>query len=282
APFSLLFGSTIGGQFFAGSGKVTVDGLGSNWTHTGPLTIGGTGQLLISNAGTVASSGGTRRQSFCTNALASATVTGPGSRWTNTDVLTVGGDSSGSLTIANGGVVTSTAGAIGAGFSFNGPISAVTVSGPGSTWSTTGILAVGGRIISLSFPFPSPGGAGTLNIGPGGAVRVGTDITVYSQGKINLQGGDLYANSITLSGTPATLFSWTSGTLHVGTFGASLVNSAGVLAPGQSPGKTTINGTYTQQASATLQIEIAGTTSGTQYDFVSIGGTGNSTLGGTL
>ncbi len=79
-----------------------------------------------------------------------------------------------------------------------------------------------------------------------------------------------------------TTFSWSLGTLHVGTYNGNLVNSAGVLSPGASPGKTTITGTYTQQSAAALQIELAGTTSGTQYDFVNITGTGNSTLGGTL
>jgi hypothetical protein len=145
----------------------------------------------------------------------------------------------------------------------------------------TGSLAVGGRIISPS-GFAFSGGPGALTIGSGGTVQVGGDTVVLPQGKINLQGGSFYTNTIRFDSGSGGVFNWTSGTLHVGTYGGNLVNSAGVLSPGQSPGKTTINGTYTQQSAATLQIELAGTTSGTQFDFVNVTGIGNSTLGGSL
>ncbi len=47
------FTSTIGGQFTTGTGRVTIDGIGSNWTHTGLLTIGAGGQLFVNNGGTL-------------------------------------------------------------------------------------------------------------------------------------------------------------------------------------------------------------------------------------
>lgn len=55
-----------------------------------------------------------------------------------------------------------------------------------------------------------------------------------------------------------------------------------MLTPGDShaTGLTTINGSYTQQAGATLAIELGGTTVGSQYDRLSV--TGPATIAGTL
>jgi hypothetical protein len=66
----------------------------------------------------------------------------------------------------------------------------------------------------------------------------------------------------------------------VGTIAGDLINSAGTVAPGNSPGILTISGSYTQGASSTLAVELAGTTLGTQYDQLDVSGT--ATLGGTL
>jgi fibronectin-binding autotransporter adhesin len=278
--FSSFSASTIGGSS-GNSGKVTVDGVGSRWVHTGSLTIGSGGALVVSNGGALSSGAGTLGSNSIgsSSVIATAIVTGHGSSWVSSDVLTIGTSFTSSLTITDGGNVTSTAGAITSNFSFGELASTVNIAGPGSNWSMTGALAVGGTTSVFGSGFP--GGPGTLTLGPGGSVHAG-NTTIFMQGAINLQGGNLYATAIAFNGAPPTNFNWTSGTLHVGTFNGDLVNSAGVLSPGASPGKTTITGTYTQLSNASLQIELAGTTSGTQYDFVNISGTGNSTLGGAL
>jgi hypothetical protein len=86
-------------------------------------------------------------------------------------------------------------------------------------------------------------------------------------------GGTLSADEIGLGGLQFNgQFDWTSGTLHVNTFRKSLTNQGGTLAPGLSAGATIIDGDYTQQANAELEIEIGGTMSGTQYDFVGLEG----------
>lgn len=54
----------------------------------------------------------------------------------------------------------------------------------------------------------------------------------------------------------------------------------GVLRPGNSPGAVTFGGDLVFGPSATLEIELAGTVQGTQYDVVHVGG--RATLGGTL
>ncbi|HWN93747.1 MAG TPA: hypothetical protein VNT99_01830 [Methylomirabilota bacterium] len=65
-----------------------------------------------------------------------------------------------------------------------------------------------------------------------------------------------------------------------GTFTGPIRNNGGTVAPGFSPGKITINGNYTQGANGILNLEIGGTTAGTEYDQLVVNGT--ATLGGTL
>ena len=64
-----------------------------------------------------------------------------------------------------------------------------------------------------------------------------------------------------------------------GKLNGSLINS-GIVAPGMSPGILTIGGNFSQTASGTLQIEIAGTTPGSGYDQLSV--LGATLLGGSL
>ena len=54
----------------------------------------------------------------------------------------------------------------------------------------------------------------------------------------------------------------------------------GDLRPGHSPGVATFDGDVAFSATARLEIELAGTTPGTEYDVVNVGG--RATLGGTL
>jgi T5SS/PEP-CTERM-associated repeat protein len=90
---------------------------------------------------------------------------------------------------------------------------------------------------------------GTLNVAAGGSVHGG--VLVLSQGTLR---GD--------------------GQIFDG------VNNAGVVAPGNSPGTLHIIGDYTQTDSGITQIEIAGTTAGSQFDTLDI--TGRAMLDGKL
>lgn len=82
--------------------------------------------------------------------------------------------------------------------------------------------------------------------------------SLSATGPIQIQGG-------TLSGSGAV-----TGPVTVG----------GTTAPGTSAGQLSITGTYTQQSSGTLAIEIGGPTPGTQHDRLAVSGA--ATLGGTL
>lgn len=71
------------------------------------------------------------------------------------------------------------------------------------------------------------------------------------------------------------------GTLGgVGTVPGDLQVIGGTVTPGNSPGTLNVTGAYAQAAGGTLEIEIAGTTAGSEYDQLLVGGV--ATLDGTL
>ena len=102
--------------------------------------------------------------------------------------------------------------------------------------------------------------------------------------------GNLVAANATISGSTATLAAGqftgpvqvsTTGTLAgVGTVGGNLTNS-GIVAPGNSPGIIVVNGNYVQNSSASLNIEIQGTSPVTP-DFDQLIVSGTVTLAGAL
>jgi T5SS/PEP-CTERM-associated repeat protein len=263
------------GVSFATNGEVSVEGPGSSWEHRNSLVVGGDGNgvLTINGGGHVTSAGGViANGSFSPFPAASAaTVTGAGSEWISTGSLTVGNGRTASLTISDGARVTSTDGFLGAAFGSSG-IATVTLSGENSVWEIGSRLAVGGG----SF---TGGGAAMMTIQNGATARVGQLTTIFPQGVLKLDGGTFTSPEIRLNFPGGGQFQWTSGTLHVGRYRGSLTNSAGILAPGEPTGITTITGSYTQQAAAKLEIEIAGIDN-TQYDAVSVMGTAS--LGGQL
>ena len=82
----------------------------------------------------------------------------------------------------------------------------------------------------------------------------------FSGGNLNIEAGDL------------------AGT---GAVNANVTNGGQVIPGGTgAAGLLTINGTYTQTASGTLDIDLGGTTAGSQYDQLAVSGT--ATLGGQL
>jgi hypothetical protein len=82
--------------------------------------------------------------------------------------------------------------------------------------------------------------------------------SLTSTGPVEIQGG-------TLKG---------SGTINTN------VLNGGTMRPGTSPGLLNVNGDYTQTADGQLEIEIAGTVPGTEYDQLNI--SGHATIDGTL
>ena len=171
-------------------GTVTVsghDGSGnaSTWTNNGDLTIGqdGDGTLSITNGGAVNSVWsyiGARTGSQGDVTVSGRDINGNASIWTITGQFYVGESGAGTLSISNGGMVSSSVSTIG---NTSGGVGSVNISGHdgngnASTWNNTSQLHIG------------EGGVGTLSILDGGVVNSG-------QGLIGANGG---ANSVTVSG----------------------------------------------------------------------------------
>ena len=114
-----------------------------------------------------------------------------------------------------------------------------------------------------------------------------------TSGTVTLTGGNTFLGGTTVSS--GTLLIKSPGTLasavvvNDGTFGGTgtvddtLTINGGLHAPGASPGVMTVNGHYTLNTGGALQLEILGTTPGTQYDQLKVTGAGSVvTLAGAL
>jgi fibronectin-binding autotransporter adhesin len=110
--------------------------------------------------------------------------------------------------------------------------------------------------------------------GPGVYTQTGGTTTVdgvlSASGGINIEGGFLYGNALTTTGTEGTLIGpvdLTGGTLNPG-------NAVKLL------GTIDITGTFTESGSGILNIDLDGTVAGTKYDVLNVSGT--AALGGTI
>nr|WP_281349764.1 autotransporter domain-containing protein [Pseudoxanthomonas yeongjuensis] len=171
-----------------GSGEVKVSGIDSDWTNSGPISVGfaGTGVLLVEAGGTV-SSASARIANHAGATGSKATVTGNGSAWINDGDLFVGYDGAGALEILDGGVSSSARGYIGVRSENH---STVRVQGTDSAWIDLEDLYIGS--------FIEEPGNGALTIDDGGRVEVhagGKDFDVLlanivgSTGTLNIGAG---------------------------------------------------------------------------------------------
>jgi len=112
-----------------------------------------------------------------------------------------------------------------------------------------------------------------------GLVQVNAGSLVFPLGMENGDDTTLNLNGGTLN--PGETLSLESGDSLVGsgTLAANLVNG-GTVSPGDSPGIITVDGNYMQQAAGVLEIELGGTTAGTEHDQLVV--TGTATMHGTI
>jgi fibronectin-binding autotransporter adhesin len=155
-------GVTYLGALEGSTGIVNVIGTGSTWSNRG-IYVGnyGAGMLRITSGGSVTSSG-TSSIGCCPGARGDVVVDGTGSTWQQKATLYIGGDQAndgtGTLSIVNGGSVTTGGNTSYIGF-HTGSAGTATVNGIGSNW-TAGSLQIGYS------------GKGTLRIANGGSITV--------------------------------------------------------------------------------------------------------------
>ena len=159
--------------------SVLITGEGTIWSNSRTFSVGaGSGNAVaISNSGTLVSSNG-----WISSAAGSSNnavlVFGNGSIWTNVSKVTVGGAGSGTLTIANGGIVAAPAGITIA--SSNTSTSALNIGSYGGTDTA-------GSIFASSVTFGS--GKGAINFNQENSYTVSS--TISGDGSINQLGSGI-------------------------------------------------------------------------------------------
>lgn len=141
--------------------------------------------------------------------------------------------------------------------------------------STTGTNASASNntVTSATTATLTLGGSGTYSYGDGTNANSGVITGTISLVKTG-SGTQLLGDANTYTGGTTVNGGTLGGTGTIG--GPAVFNSSTVHSPGNSPGQQTVNGNYTLNSGSRLQIEINGTTAGTQYDQVVV--TGNVTL----
>jgi fibronectin-binding autotransporter adhesin len=250
---------------------VAVDGDDSSWT-AGALYLGGdddgdgagrSGDLIVADRGLVSSTDG--RIACVAGSRGSVTIDGNGSTWDNSGRLQIGMFGDGAMSITAGGQVTSDEALL----AVREGSAVITIDGAGSRWTCNGDLRLG-LSGSGKVEISDDGTAdisGWLSVGGGTS---GNGLIGLAGGTLRLHGGELW------KGDGIAVLDFRGGRLEgAGTInlGAPLVQNGGTLAPGNSAGKTTIEGGYTLGGGA-LEIEIAGHgTAGANWDLVEVNGT---------
>ena len=253
-------GGSIG--MVAGSiGTVTVTGPGSIWNNSpgAGLNIGGfgTGTLTIANGGMVINN--TAFPANIGNGAGSqgtVTVTGAGSTWSNSSGVNIGNFGTGTLTIANGGlvpgpiVIATNAGAIGTlniGAGAGNPAAAPGALNAPSVAFGAGTGTLNFNHTSADYVFaPAISGNGTVNVLAGTTTVTGANS--YS-GATNVNAGTLRAGAPNTFSPNSAVTVASGGTLDLNGFSQAVsgVTNAGLvnMGTGAAPGTVLTTTSYT-------------------------------------
>ena len=254
------------------TGDVTVSGTGSELQVGDTLYVdlsGGNGTLTVNSGGAVqaaellinsngtASVNGTAKLAVDDSPISFSAIGGGDTHvgHSGTGIMTVDGGSfstagnllvaslgTGTLMIQDGGSVSNTSAFIA---EMSGSSGNATVVGPGSTWTSSDSLYVGGNASAI-------GGAGTLTVSTFATMDVTNTLKVWSGGTVNLSGGTISAGTIDLLGT----LNFSSGTLNL-TNSDLTVGNAGILGPAfvlQTGKFVNVTNNTTVDASSTLSL----------------------------
>jgi hypothetical protein len=163
-----------------------------------------------------------------------------------------------------------------------GNTSNVTIQGPDGRLQIAGTAA---KTISSV----TGNAGGTLAVGAGQTLTLTSPTYAQTAGATTVAAsGDLGASpslgggTITVDGTVGGAVSLSNGAVlrGGGTVTGNVTNAGAVVRPGGSPGHLSVAGSYTQDATGALDVEIEGTGQGTTYDWLDV--TGSATIDGTL
>lgn len=237
-----VFTYTYVGVYAGSSGDAHVSGAGSALSVASEFHVGvdGTGALTVDNGGAVNT--GTTFAVIGTNAsgVGTALVTGAGSTWTHGADLYVAYAGEGQLTIADGGVVSSTRGYLGGASTGEG---SVLVTGVGSLWTMSQALYVG------------ESGVGALSIEAGGHVANQAAFVGYqagANGEVNVNGGT-WANAGQLTVGSAGL-----GQLSISLGGVVTASEVLIGSAMTGDGQVTILGTGSAMNTGTVFVGVNG------------------------
>ncbi len=232
-----------------GIGEVTVSGEGSRWSMADSLSVGriNTGFLTIADKAIV-SNGGAIIGDINSFSEGTVVVDGAGSQWNNEETIVIGRNGTGTLTIENGGLVTSNRGTLGDHPTSTNGIGTASARGTNSRWDITEHLNVGltgtgnlvvedqgainvGIELNLGGDSSASGGTGTLTLDSGGMVNVEGTTRLWSGGTIDFVSGSGNAGGIL---TTTKFDNSNGGTLnfHNGTLNMS--GADGFFDPGSS------------------------------------------------
>ncbi|CCD92571.1 Outer membrane autotransporter barrel [Bradyrhizobium sp. ORS 375] len=264
-------GVSIGGGSYLGvasgaAGGATVDGTGSRWISSGNLGIGyqGSGAVTIRNGAAVSNVFGSLAvQAGSTGTM---TVDGTGSTWTNSADVHVGYGGNGALTVSNGGSVSASYMFIAyqpgsSGKLIIGADVGQAATAPGTLSATSINLGSGnGEIVfnhsGTNYTFATVitgSGAGTRTVRVEAGKTTLSAASTYT-GPTIINGGTLSVNG-SIAGSAVTVNA--GGTLGGnGTVGNTTING-GKLAPGNSIGLLTVNGSLSFTAAASYMLEIS-------------------------
>lgn len=267
------------------SGTVTVTGTDSTWTNTGNFQVGssGDGTLLVEAGGKVSNTGVAYIGTGSTS-TGIATINGTNSSWTNGSTLYVGYSGDGTLLVEDGATVSNHHGYL--GFNTTTAIGSVTVTGPGSSWTSTGefrvgnvgngtlIIENGGSVSSNSnsnesFIATSLGRTGVVTITGANSAWTTNDKTLYAgysgTATINIEDGGSLSNGFSYLG-------WNNGS----TANATVTGTDASLNPSTWTSSDTLR--VGNSGNATLLINAGGSVSSNATSYIATGSTSTSTV----
>ncbi len=163
--------------------------------------------------------------------------------------------------------------------------------------NNSGVFDVQSDMTVANSPYENPTAVltntGTFRKTGGAGTSAWTSVAINNTGTVQAQSGTLRLDiGFTQNGGATVLnggsLSKSSGTFNfyggmiqgTGIITGNVANNGGIISSGDSPGVLHIVGNYTQGPTGTLNIELGGPISGTEYDLLDV--TGNAALSGTL